>query len=137
MYAIRSYYEPAKFSRSQRECLALLVAAPDGQIDQEALQLLFWPDSSPEKGRSNLDTMLSRLRKTLQDRIAPLQAKDYLKLQKGTIVITSYSIHYTKLYEDRAVARRQRRSGNDEAADAQAADYPGQALLPLPGRPGA
>jgi len=77
--------EPAKFSRSQRECLALLVAAPDGQIDQEALQLLFWPDSSPEKGRSNLDTMLSRLRKTLQDSIAPLQAKDYLKLQKGTI----------------------------------------------------
>lgn len=77
--------EPTRFSRSQRECLTLLVAAPDGQIDQESLQLLFWPDSSPEKGRSNLDTMLSRLRKTLQDRIAPLQAKDYLKLQKGTI----------------------------------------------------
>jgi len=75
----------ADFSRSQRECLAALVAAPGGKIDQEEMQLLFWPESHPEKGRSNLDTMLSRLRKTLQDRICPLQAKHYLKLQKGVV----------------------------------------------------
>jgi len=86
-----------KFSRHQRECLALLVAAPNGQIDQEEMQLLFWPDSSPEKGRSNLDTMLSRLRKTLQEKIAPLQAKDYLKLQKGMVSLEHVDVDVHRL----------------------------------------
>jgi DNA-binding SARP family transcriptional activator len=77
--------ETSHFSRTQRECLAALIAAPTGKIDQEQMQLLFWPESSAEKGRSNLDTMLSRLRRTLQDQIEPLQAKHYLKLQKGVV----------------------------------------------------
>ncbi len=73
------------FSRSQRECLALLIAAPKNRVDQEEMQLAFWPESHPDKARANLDTMLSRLRKTIQVRIKPLPAKNYLKLQKGIV----------------------------------------------------
>ena len=73
------------FSRSQRDCLALLISAPNNRVDQEEMQLTFWPESPPEKARANLDTMLSRLRKTLQAQIKPLSVKNYLKLQKGVI----------------------------------------------------
>lgn len=73
------------FSRSQRACLALLIAAPKNRVDQEEMQLSFWPESHPDKARANLDTMLSRLRKTMQTHIKPLAAKNYLKLQKGIV----------------------------------------------------
>lgn len=77
------------FSRRQRDCLALLIAAPNNRIEQEEMQLIFWPDSPPDKARANFDTMLSRLRKTLQAMIAPLSAKNYLKL-KNSIVSLDY-----------------------------------------------
>lgn len=88
------------FSRSQRECLALLIAAPKNRIDQEEMQLTFWPDSSPDKARANLDTMLSRLRKTVQARIKPLATKNYLKLQKGVISLDQCSFDTEELLDD-------------------------------------
>jgi two-component system phosphate regulon response regulator PhoB len=86
-----------KFSRSQRDCLALLIAAPNNRVDQEEMQLTFWPDSPPEKARANLDTMLSRLRKTLQALIKPLAIKNYLKLQKGVISLDYCSFDIDEL----------------------------------------
>ena len=84
-YANKTILISDGFSRSQRECLALLIAAPKNRVDQEEMQLAFWPESHPDKARANLDTMLSRLRKTIQTQIKPLPAKNYLKLQKGIV----------------------------------------------------
>lgn len=91
------------FSRSQRDCLAVLIASPKNRVEQEEMQLAFWPDSSPDKARANLDTMLSRLRKTLQAEIKPLVAKKYLKLQKGVITLAhcSFDINTLRFELDR------------------------------------
>ncbi len=74
-------------SPSQRQFLALLVSSPGRRISQEQMQLLLWPDNSPEKSRSTFDTLLSRLRKTLEPLLRPVPVKHYLVLQKGILCL--------------------------------------------------
>jgi len=93
------------FSRTQRECFALLAATPEHRIAQEEVQLTFWPDSQPEKARSTLDTMLSRLRRTLKDKLQPYPVKKYLKLQKGVLGLEGVSVDAVSLVSDIARAR--------------------------------
>lgn len=93
------------FSRSQRECLALLAAMSDCRISQEEVQLVFWPDKSPEKARSTLDTMLSRLRKTLKEKLHPYPVKRYLKLQKGVLSLEHAEVDADRVAKALARAR--------------------------------
>ncbi|BCR06430.1 hypothetical protein DESUT3_34990 [Desulfuromonas versatilis] len=74
-------------SPAQRQLLALVISAPGRRIAQEQLQLLLWPDSSAEKSRSTFDTLLSRLRKTLEPLLHPVPVKHYLSLQKGILCL--------------------------------------------------
>ncbi len=94
-----------EFSRTQRECLALLAAVPENRVDQEEVQLAFWPDSSPEKARSTLDTMLSRLRRTLRERLQPQPVKRYLKMQKGVLSLEGVAVDATEVASGIARAR--------------------------------
>lgn len=68
----------------QRELLSLLLIAKNKKIGQEKIQLLLWPDSSPEKSRKKLDTLLGRLRNTLADHL-PVHPKNYIVLNKGIL----------------------------------------------------
>ena len=93
------------FSRTQRECLALLASAPEYKMTQEEVQLTFWPDSKPEKARSTLDTMLSRLRRTLKEKLQPYPVKKYLKLQKGVLGLEGVAVDAVTLAADVSRAR--------------------------------
>ncbi len=106
-----------EFSRTQRECLALLAAAPDYRITQEEVQLTFWPESSPEKARSSLDTMLSRFRRILKDKFQPYPVKNYLKLQKGVLCLESVTVDAAEVVHDIARARELVRRGEFWQAD--------------------
>ena len=77
---------------AQRELLALLVAVPEMKLSQEEVQLDFWPDSPPEKARSSFDSLLLRLRKTLDSVLAPCSARDYLQLQKGILSLDNLRV---------------------------------------------
>lgn len=77
---------------AQRELLALLVAVPEMKLSQEEVQLDFWPDSPPEKARSSFDSLLLRLRKTLEAALAPASARDYLLLQKGILSLDNLRV---------------------------------------------
>lgn len=79
-------------SPAQRQFLALLISAPGRRMSQEQLQVLLWPDSSAEKSRSTFDTLLSRLRKTLEPLLRPLPVKNYLSLQKGIVCLENCSV---------------------------------------------
>ncbi|PLY03240.1 MAG: hypothetical protein C0623_01940 [Desulfuromonas sp.] len=94
-----------EFSRTQRECLALLAAAAGHRVPQEEVQLTFWPDKSPEKARSTLDTMLSRLRRLLKDKLQPQPVKRYLKLQKGVLGLEGVAVDAVEVASDIARAR--------------------------------
>ncbi len=79
-------------SPAQRELLALLVAVPEMRLSQEEVQLDFWPDSPAEKARSSFDSLLLRLRKTLDTALAPQATRDYLKLQKGILSLDNVRV---------------------------------------------
>ena len=81
----RTVVRAEELSPAQRELLAVLVAVPEMKLSQEEVQLDFWPDSPADKARSSFDSLLLRLRKTLDAALAPHSAKDYLPLQKGIL----------------------------------------------------
>ncbi len=91
------------FSPAQRELLALLVATPGMKLSQEEVQLEFWPDSTPEKARSSFDSLLLRLRKTLDQALYPLAIKDCLVLQKGILSLQQVQVD---AHTFRTLARR-------------------------------
>jgi ATP/maltotriose-dependent transcriptional regulator MalT/DNA-binding SARP family transcriptional activator len=72
------------FTPLQRELLCLILFSKDHKIGQEKVQLILWPDSSPEKSRKKMDTLLGRLRNTFSDNL-PVDTKDYIVLNKGIL----------------------------------------------------
>lgn len=76
----------------QRELLALLAAMPGQKISQEQVQALLWPESTAEKSRTNLDTLLSRLRTSLGASIPKNSLKHYITLQRGLLSLQHCAI---------------------------------------------
>lgn len=68
----------------QRDLLSLLLFSTKKKISQDKVQLLLWPDSSPEKSRKKLDTLLGRLRNTLDNNL-PVDSRNYVVLNKGIL----------------------------------------------------
>ncbi len=84
-------FGPQDFSDHQRELFGLLVSAPRQRMSQNLVQLAFWPDRPPAKARSSFDTMMSRLRKTLRDRLSA-DADHYVNIEKGYVQLSNSSI---------------------------------------------
>jgi ATP/maltotriose-dependent transcriptional regulator MalT/DNA-binding SARP family transcriptional activator len=69
---------------AQRSLMALILSEKNQRVSQEKIQLALWPDSSPEKSRAKLDTLLMRLRKVL-GKTLPCPVSNYLSMQKGIL----------------------------------------------------
>jgi DNA-binding SARP family transcriptional activator len=84
---------------THRELLALLAAAPQYQMSQEYIQAVFWPESPPKKARSTFDSLLSRLRKVLDERLVISSARHYLVLEKGFLRLQNCRIDAHRFIE--------------------------------------
>lgn len=82
-YGSNHSLDSTQLSELQRQLLTLLATADKQAEHQEVLQAYFWPDATPSKGRANLDTLVSRTRRSLDTLVYPHKGKDYLKLAKG------------------------------------------------------
>lgn len=80
------------FSPSQRMLLAALLAAPDGRIPQEELQLGFWPDTVPSKARSNFDSLMTRMRKTLEQELTTIDVRRHLQVRRGIVSLENVRV---------------------------------------------
>ena len=74
-------------SNSFRQLLAMLIAAPYQQLSQDEIQGQLWPDSTAERSRSKLDSLLLRFRKTLEGILGPQDVKSYIYLQRGILCL--------------------------------------------------
>lgn len=74
-------------SRSLRNLLGLLLTSPQMRISKDEIQLALWPESPPEKARSSFDSLLLRLRKTLDEVLRPHSIAHYLVLQRGILCL--------------------------------------------------
>lgn len=76
-----------EFSPAQRQLMSMLVGSSSGKVSQEEVQLSLWPDSSSARARSSFDSLLSRVRRTLDQALAPLDSKKYLVVKRGYLCL--------------------------------------------------
>lgn len=75
------------FSSAQRQLMSMLVSAKNCKISQEEIQAALWPDSSAARARSSFDSLLSRVRRTLDQTLAPFDSKKYLVVRRGFLCL--------------------------------------------------
>jgi DNA-binding response OmpR family regulator len=92
-----------EFSPAQRQLMSMLVSSADGKVSQEEVQASLWPDSPAKKARSSFDSLLSRVRKTLDDWFAPYDSKDYLVVKRGYLCLENSKID---IHEFRRLVRK-------------------------------
>jgi len=98
-----------QFSPSQRQLLAMLLATPSGKLPQEEVQLTFWPDSSSSRARSSFDSLLSRVRRTLEQSLNRIDSRSYLVVRRGILCLENVRV-------DAHEFRRQVRKGLQQFA---------------------
>jgi DNA-binding response OmpR family regulator len=79
-------------SRSLRNLLGLLMTSPQMRIGKDDIQLALWPESSPEKARSSFDSLLLRLRKTVESILQPQPISNYIVLQRGILCLNNCQV---------------------------------------------
>ncbi len=80
------------FSPAQRQLMSMLVSSPSGKISQEEVQVALWPESSTSRARSSFDSLLSRVRRTLEEVLAPFDSKQYLLVRRGYVSLMNARI---------------------------------------------
>ncbi|MCB2217517.1 hypothetical protein [Desulfofustis glycolicus] len=93
---------PQDLTNHQRELFGLIIASPGQRISQEQIQLTFWPDSPPDKARKSFDTLMTRLRKTLSQKLS-IPVKNYIGVEKGYVHLTRIAIDASQFLQ---LARR-------------------------------
>ena len=83
----RSLSWTEEFSPAQRQLMSMLVGASSGKISQEEVQVSLWPDSTSTRARSSFDSLLSRVRRTLDQSLAPFDSKKYLVVKRGYLCL--------------------------------------------------
>lgn len=83
----RSLSWTEEFSPAQRQLMAMLVGASSGKVSQEEVQVSLWPDSTSTRARSSFDSLLSRVRRTLDQALAPFDSKKYLVVKRGYLCL--------------------------------------------------
>jgi len=81
-----------EFSPAQRQLMSLLVSLTDSKVPQEEVQAALWPDSSTKKARSSFDSLLSRVRRTMDEWFAPFDSKQYLVVKRGYLCLENSRI---------------------------------------------
>ena len=83
----RSLSWTEEFSPAQRQLMSMLVGSMNGKISQEEVQVSLWPDSPSTKARSSFDSLLSRVRRTLEQALDPFDSKKYLVVKRGYLCL--------------------------------------------------
>ncbi len=81
-----------EFSPSQRQLMAILVGTSAGKISQEEIQVALWPESSTSRARSSFDSLLSRVRRTMEASLKPIDSKRYLVVKRGYLCLENCRI---------------------------------------------
>jgi DNA-binding response OmpR family regulator len=79
-------------SRSLRNLLGLLMTSPQMRVSKDDIQLALWPESPPEKARSSFDSLLLRLRKTVENILQPQAIANYIVLQRGILCLNNCQV---------------------------------------------
>jgi LuxR family transcriptional regulator, maltose regulon positive regulatory protein len=96
----------------------LLLSAAGLQRSREEITLLLWPESPGEKARKSFDTLLIRLRKTLQNVLdSTIDVRHFLTLNKGVLALENCRVDALEFREQALMGLRHCRAGENLQAD--------------------
>ena len=104
------------FPRTQREMLALLLAAPHLRVDREVLEVELWPESPSKQARSSFDATLARLRRLFNTETGSSAGMELFSLKNGVVAIENCTVdlhRFNTLDEEGSALRR---SGHEAEA---------------------
>jgi DNA-binding SARP family transcriptional activator len=78
---------PIRWDRKMPRKLCMLLAAHDGNLPVEQAMEMLWPESDPDKQRSNFKVTLHRLRKSLEPDMDKAFGSTYVHVQDNRLVL--------------------------------------------------
>lgn len=96
------------FTRTQREMLSLLLAAPQLRVDREFLEAELWPESPSKKARAAFDASLLRFRRLFDDKTESSAGRDLFSLKNGMLSIENsfVDLHRFHALDEEGCGRR-------------------------------
>jgi len=111
-------------SRTLRSLLGLIMTSQQLRMGQEEVQLALWPESPPERARSSFDSLLLRLRRTLDPLLQPHSIRSFLLLQRGILFLRNCRVDAAEfILSARRGLELAKRGRNQEAMEAFAAAF--------------
>ncbi len=101
----------ADFTAKQRAFLGLLLSQPSLTCSHDMMQGRLYPDAQPEQARTNLDTLISRLRRVIDGVLGKGASRRYLVVRNGLIVLQHVLVDAHRLECDGQELLRQLRTG--------------------------
>ena len=92
-----------EFSPAQRQLMSMLVSSADSKVSQEEVQASLWPDGTAKRARSSFDSLLSRVRRTMDEWFAPYDSKKYLVVKRGYLCLENSRVD---VHEFRRLVRK-------------------------------
>jgi CheY-like chemotaxis protein len=85
LYAGRTLVWSDHFTPTQRLLLTTLLAAPETRLPLTEVQTSLWPELPASRSRATFDSLMTRLRRLLEQELAPLDVRRHLVLRRGLL----------------------------------------------------
>ncbi|HHL34774.1 MAG TPA: hypothetical protein ENJ30_10455, partial [Desulfobulbaceae bacterium] len=100
-----------ELTENERRFLYIIIASPGLQITQSLMSLHCWPEKSPDRQRSSLDVLVSRLRKRLSLLVSPVKPMEYLAVEQGIVKLKNCRIDVLQFLQHAKQGRTHARQG--------------------------
>jgi len=81
-----------QFTPTQRLLLSTLLGAPDGRLPLAEVQAALWPELSASRSRATFDSLMTRLRRLLEQALEPIDVRKHLLLRRGILSLENVRI---------------------------------------------
>jgi DNA-binding SARP family transcriptional activator/tetratricopeptide (TPR) repeat protein len=97
----------------ERKLLFHLAQAGAMRSPQAIVAEELWPEKEPERQRSSLDNLISRLRTKLKTLVPPASTKDYLAIDQGYVTLSLCSVDVIEFLDAMNEAETSAKQGHD------------------------
>ncbi len=92
VYGDKTLVWSEQFTPTQRLLLTTLLAAPDARLPLGEVQSSLWPDLPASRSRATFDSLMTRLRRLLEEELAPIDVRQHLLLRRGILSLENVQI---------------------------------------------